>query len=87
MPSTYIYVDLVDQEGYTKGRTIPVLVEYITDIDKSFGADADGAQGVLVASREILDVSIEHEHLLTMNSNDVEYCLDEARYIFSNRIR
>lgn len=87
MPNAIVYVDLVDAEGYTKGRTVPVVIEYIVDVDKDFGADADGARGTVVVAREILDISIEHGHLLTMNSYDVEYCLDEARYIFSQRIR
>ena len=87
MASTVIYIDLIDADGYHRGRSIPVMIEYVTDIDQDFGADADGARGTVLASREIIDLSIAHEHLITMNIADVEYCLDEARFIFAGRIR
>lgn len=85
MPNTTILVDLVDTDGYAKGRTVPVDIEYMVDVDQSYGADADGHRGTLLISREILDLSIAHEDLLVMNSHDVEFALLEARTIFANR--
>lgn len=87
MAVTIIYVDLLDAEGFHRGRSIPVIIEYITDVDKSYGEDADGRGATTMVCREILDASIAHDDLVTMNVGDIEYCLDEARHIFSNRIR
>lgn len=86
MPATIITVELVDSEGYHHGRSIPVIIEYVTDVDNSYGEDADGHGATTIVCREILDASIAHEYLAAMNVGDIEYCLDEARHIFSNRI-
>ena len=83
--STVVYINLIDAQGYDRGRSIPVEIAYIDTVEKSYGEDADGARGTVLASREIIDLSIAHEHLITMNSADVEYCLDEARHIFAGR--
>lgn len=69
------------------GVEIPVVVEYVTEIDRNYGADADGNRGTVLMSREILDASIDHEYLAYMTVGDVEYVLDQARFIFANRTR
>lgn len=86
MPNTIVHVDLVDAEGYHRGRSIPVMIEFYECADQSYGEDADGGRATLLVTREILDAWIAHEDLVTLNSADVEYVLDEARHIFSNRI-
>ena len=86
MAVTIIYVDLLDAEGYHKVRSIPVVIEYVMDVDKSYGEDADGRGATTMVCKEILDASIAHDDLATMNVGDIEYCLDEARHIFSTRL-
>lgn len=87
MPNTIIHVDLVDADGYSRGRSIPVAIEFYECVDRSYGEDADGGRATLLVTREILDAWITAEDLMTLNSADVEYCLDEARFIFAGRIR
>jgi len=83
--SIIVLIDLIDEKGYPNGRSIPVEISYIDTANKSYGEDADGRRGIPLASREIIDVEITHGDLMTMNSNDIEYVIDEARYQFFQR--
>ena len=69
------------------GRSVPVLIEYVSMVDKSYGEDADFRGGIVHTTREILDVFMTADHLKILNLGDVEFCLDEARHIFANRTR
>jgi hypothetical protein len=75
-----IYVECKDS------LVVPVLIEYVQWVDKSYGEDQDGRRGTVLTGREILDCSIDADHLKMLNVGDAEFCLDEARHIFENRI-
>ena len=72
-------IDVVDAAGHATGQTVPVTVDYITIVDKDYGADADGRQGETRYEREVLDVYIEPEHLLALTSTQVEQVIEEAK--------
>lgn len=78
MGMTIIHVDL---DPYV----VPVTIEYVTDVDQSYGEDADGQRATVHTSCEILDIAIDADHLKHLSVNDAEYVLDEARYIFANQ--
>ena len=46
MLSTIIIINVLDKEGYTTGRAVPVEIQYDLEIDNDYGADADGNRGV-----------------------------------------
>lgn len=79
---TIVIVDVKDEEGYELGRTVPVVVEYTTHIDKSYGEDGDGRRGVLSIEHELLDVYIEPDHLIAFHSGQVEQVIRDARAAF-----
>ena len=69
------------------GVEIPVVISYAETVDKNYGADADGRRGITLVEREIIDMEIDHEYLAYMTIGDIEYVLDQARFIFANRTR
>jgi len=54
--TTTIRVALLDKEGNHTGVHVPVHVKYTIDVDKNYGADADGNRGVKSIEYNILDV-------------------------------
>lgn len=46
MLSTVVLINVLDKEGNTTGRTVPVEIEYDLEVDKNYGADADGNRGI-----------------------------------------
>lgn len=72
-------IDVVDMAGEPTGQTVPVTVDYVTIVDKDYGADADGNRGETRYEREVLDVYIEPEHLTALNSTQVEQVIEEAK--------
>lgn len=76
--STTIIVDVTDEQGEPIGRSVPVDVVYQVTIDSTYGADADGNRGELRKEIEILDHYIAPEHLVALNSDQVEQLLADA---------
>ena len=73
-----LYIDLTDAEGHATGQTVPVVVEYVTTVDREYGADADGHRGETRYEREVLGVSIEHRYLIGLTQAQVEQVIEEA---------
>lgn len=86
--TTTVFVALMDREGlHDLGRIIPVEIEFEAEIDKSYGADADGNRGMLSKSLSILEENIEPGHIETLDSWQVEQILKDARSAFDRTIR
>jgi hypothetical protein len=82
---TTFLVDVLDVEGYPE-KQVGVEVEYVTERDNSYGADADGRRGVVREEAvEILDVFIPGATLLELTSANVEQVLRDVRAILQQR--
>lgn len=46
MLSTTLIINVLDKEGYATGRAVPVEIQYDLEVDKNYGADADGNRGI-----------------------------------------
>lgn len=57
--TTMLIVDVLDAEGYETGRDVPVFVDFTTDVDRNYGADADGNRGALLVEYDVLRCWLE----------------------------
>lgn len=80
--TTCLLIDLTDADGHATGKSVPVFIEYVVEVDSDYGADADGHRGEVRTEYSILDHYIETEDLLTMNSGEVERALADADATF-----
>lgn len=79
---TVITVELTDACGYPTGKSVPVWVDYCVEVDKDYGADADGARGSLRVEHSFLTAHIEPEDLKGLTAAEAEQALGEAETIF-----
>jgi hypothetical protein len=70
-------VEVLDAEGCSMGYEVPVGVTVLYGKEK-YGEDADGNRGEWRNVFEVSDTSIEVEHLLPLNSLQVEQVLKDA---------
>ena len=75
---TIIDVVVLDADGYETGLTVPVALEYVKEVDRSYGEDADGRRGTLLVEYTVVDRYIAPEHLRDLNSAQVEQLLASA---------
>ena len=80
--STVLMTDITDADGEPIGRTVLVGIDYTTEVDLHYGADADGSNGVLRLEYVYQDAYIDPEDLMTMNSHQVEQLIRDAREAF-----
>jgi hypothetical protein len=80
--SVVLLIDIETIDGEPTGRSVPVELEYHIEIDKSYGADADGNRGVYREEIFVDEKRISPQHLLTMMSDEVERALATAEAIF-----
>jgi len=78
--STCFIVDIKDKDGCDTGRSTPVTIDYSVEIDKSYGSDADGKNGVSSVSYEIIDVHIDNDSALL--EEEKKQVIDDAKQIF-----
>ncbi len=81
--STILYVDLPDADGYATGQ-VPVQIDYVQEVDASWGEDADGNRGICLVEYSILDAYIEADQLKTLTAGQAKQAIDEAQYIFNH---
>lgn len=66
-----IDVRLEDEYG-TFIRMVPVEVEYLVEVDQTYGADADGHRSIYSRTVTLMDAYINPSVLLHMTSTQVE---------------
>ena len=76
-------VEVLDAEGHSLGREVPVELT-VTYGNELYGADADGNRGEIRYVFEVLDAEIEVEHLMPLNSLQVEQVLKDAEKAVMN---
>jgi hypothetical protein len=76
--------DLRDADGNELGRQLTVFIDFMVDVDTSYGADADGNRGTTQVDAYILDLAIDPEDLKAegLDSGHVERALADARAWF-----
>lgn len=79
-----VLVDLMDAEGYDTGRSVAVECWWVTEFYEH-GADADGRRGVPWQCTDVLDLYINPAVCATLNSAQVEQCLDSAAKMIEQR--
>ena len=82
---TIINVHVTDDEGYLIGHVVPVLIDYLVDIIRDYGADADGTRGLMRTEYDILDATIDPKDWAGLSLAQISWVLDEARTIFHQR--
>lgn len=82
---TIVFVDVLNAYECPIGHTVPVEIEYIKDVEKSYGADADGQRGTMLVSIEIIEMAIDQVHLRSLTSAQVERILQDAEAILQER--
>lgn len=68
----------VDDDYGDHLMTVPITVTYLTEVDQSYGADADGRRGVRREEIHLLDAAIPLQYLVKLTSAQVEYLIDRA---------
>lgn len=72
-----IPIEVLDAEDYSMGYEVPVEVTVLYGKEK-YGEDADGNRGEWRNVFEVTDAAIEVEHLIPLNSLQVEQVLKDA---------
>ncbi len=85
--TTTLYIDLTDAEGHATGRTVPVVVGYVTIVDKDYGTDADGHRGEMREEREVVGMCLDHHDVRTLTPQQVEQVIVDAQEQFMQRRR
>lgn len=75
-------IDVLDHDEVPTGQSVPVEVFYATDIDRSYGEDADGNRGTLLIERIIIDHYIDPQFIKHLDSWQIERLIKDADAAF-----
>jgi hypothetical protein len=82
--TTMILVDIVDRDGIETGRSIPVMLDYLKDVDFNYGEDADGNRGSLLVEYEILRAYIDLDDRHRLTQDEAQRAIADAEAIFNS---
>ena len=81
---TCMTIPIEDEYGTRNGKNALVFLDYITDVDKSYGEDADGHRGALLVEYEVLDAYIDAHDLKQLTEDEARYAIYCAQERFHN---
>lgn len=79
--STTIFVE-VDQLGEDLPEPIPVLIEYVTLVDRSYGEDADGNRGTELIEYMITASEIDGQYKGSISKELADWAIKNAEHVF-----
>jgi hypothetical protein len=78
-----ILVELEDEFGAPIGQTVDVIIEFVREVDCSYGEDADGQRGTTLVSYHLLDAYIiDSQALRQLTAAQAEEAILIARQRF-----
>lgn len=80
--STIVQVDIENDDGVAIFQA-PVYIDYIKSVERAYGEDADGRQGVDMIEFSVLDKYLDADTLRRMRSDQVERALESAEHLFN----
>ncbi|HJS81422.1 MAG TPA: hypothetical protein VJ742_01160 [Nitrososphaera sp.] len=77
----------VDEDGHPCAPEVTVWIDYVKDVDRSYGEDADGRQGIPVVQYDILDSYVDAADLKRLTEQQAISVLEDAEIVFRQRAK
>lgn len=82
--SRTLLIAVLDKDGHETGRAVPVEIEYHLEVDRSYGADADGNNGISRVEYVIDSMDITGCSKGVLLKEEIVQILRDAKTEFNN---